>query len=234
MVLSGTQIAERLRPNQPRDRRLYVLPLRTLRVELASASVDVHLGQEFMAPRKASVGYLDPLEREARGQAFRAMGAVGPSAWEGAVLERVCAPMDGEFMLHPGQFALASVYEYVKLPLDLCADVVGRSSWARVGLIVAMATFVHPGYAGCLTLELQNLGEVPIRLKPGLRVAQIIFREVHPVPRQPYDQLACSYGPEYRPVVSADDSDLLRLLEDPGGTSGPGAIGPEPPPSDCE
>ena len=50
---------------------------------------------------------------------------------------------------------------------------VGRSSWGRLGLIVATAVFVHPGYHGCLTLELVNAGDSPIALTPGSRIAQL-------------------------------------------------------------
>ena len=58
------------------------------------------------------------------------------------------------------------------------AYVVGRSSWGRLGLIVATAIGVHPGFAGPLTLELRNLGETPLRLYPGQPIAQLFF---HPV-----------------------------------------------------
>lgn len=213
MVLSGREIAGRLDPSSAGDRRIHFLPLGELQVDADAASVDVHLGREFLCPRRTSAGYLDPAGSDIDNIPFRSMGAVGPEAWRD-ILEHVCVPLSGEFILHPGQFALASVYEFLKLPLDLCADVVGRSSWARVGLIIAMATFVHPGYAGCLTLELQNLGEVPLRLQPGLRVAQIIFRAVGEVRHQPASQLACSYRPEYWPVVSGADQGLLRRLRD--------------------
>lgn len=211
MVLNGKEIAKRMKPGCVREDRIYLLPLGELSIEAASASVDVHLGQEFLSPRRTSGGYLDATGSDGRNIPFRSMGAVGPKAWED-MLDRVCVPISGEFILHPGQFALASVYEFLKLPLDLCADVVGRSSLARVGLIIAMATFVHPGYAGCLTLELQNLGEIPLRLQPGLRVAQIVFRKTAKVSSQPGRQLACSYGPEYWPVVSDKDQELLTKL----------------------
>ena len=211
MVLSGQEIARRIDPGCKAEERIYLLPLGEMCIEGFSASVDVHLGQEFLSPRRTSGGYLDARGPDDGNIPFRSMGAVGPKAWED-MLDRVCVPVSGEFILHPGQFALASVYEFLKLPLDLCADVVGRSSWARVGLIIAMATFVHPGYAGCLTLELQNLGEIPLRLQPGLRVAQIVFRQVDRVAKQPAGQLACSYGPEYWPVVSEKDQRLLEKL----------------------
>lgn len=213
MVLSDRRIQERLAPSNDPGKRLYVLPMESLEIQSTAASIDVHLGQEFLWPRRTSAGYLDAAAESPENIPCRSMGAVGPDSW-GDVLDRVCVPIDGEFLLHPGQFALGAVFEFIKLPLDLCADVVGRSSWARVGLIIAMATFVHPGYAGCLTLELQNLGEVPIRLQPGMRVAQVVFREIDEIPHQPAGQIVCSYGPQYWPVVSESDRKLLRALQD--------------------
>ncbi len=81
--------------------------------------------------------------------------------------------------LHPGQFVLGATFEFLRLPPHLGAYVVGRSSWGRVGLLVATAIFVHPGFFGCLTLELVNHGESPIALYPGSRIAQLA---VHRLP----------------------------------------------------
>jgi dCTP deaminase len=53
-----------------------------------------------------------------------------------------------------------------------------RSSWGRLGLIVATAAMVQPGYKGCLTLELVNSSESPIALYPGLSVGQLVFHAV--------------------------------------------------------
>jgi dCTP deaminase len=58
------------------------------------------------------------------------------------------------------------------------AYVVGRSTWGRLGLIVATALGVHPGFSGALTLELRNLGETPLRIYPGQVVAQLFFHDV--------------------------------------------------------
>lgn len=68
--------------------------------------------------------------------------------------------------------------EWLRLPKDLSAYVIGKSSWGRRGLIIATATGVHPGFPGCLTLELTNVGEIPISLKPGIEICQIFFHEV--------------------------------------------------------
>ena len=77
------------------------------------------------------------------------------------------------FTLHPHSFVLASTLEYVCVPSDYYALVLGRSSWGRLGLTIATATAVGPGFRGCITLELRNLGETPLKLKVGTRICQI-------------------------------------------------------------
>ena len=64
------------------------------------------------------------------------------------------------------------------LPKNLAAYVIGKSSWGRRGLIIATATGVHPGFKGCLTLELSNVGELPIAIKPGMKICQLFFHRV--------------------------------------------------------
>lgn len=59
------------------------------------------------------------------------------------------------------------------IPPTLQGVVTTRSSWAREGLNIATATIVNPRYRGIVTLELANFGEIPIRLYPGLRIAQL-------------------------------------------------------------
>lgn len=76
-------------------------------------------------------------------------------------------PFGQEFVLHPMTFVLAASLEWIRLPANLAAYVVGKSSWGRCGLIIATATGVHPGFYGCLTLELSNVGEIPVAVKPG-------------------------------------------------------------------
>jgi len=68
--------------------------------------------------------------------------------------------------------------EWLRLPAHFCASVIGRSAWGRDGLIVATATMIHPRYAGVLTLELTNLGEIPIRLYPGVTIAQLVVQTI--------------------------------------------------------
>lgn len=79
-----------------------------------------------------------------------------------------------EFVLHPGELVLAATFESLRLENTCVAQVLSRSSLGRLGLLSATAVHVQPGYHGCLTLELVNLANVPLRLSPGQRIAQIV------------------------------------------------------------
>jgi dCTP deaminase len=70
----------------------------------------------------------------------------------------------------------------------LAAYVIGKSSWGRRGLIIATATGVHPGFKGCLTLELSNVGQLPIELKPGIEICQLFFHSVQAAGGNEVDQ----------------------------------------------
>jgi dCTP deaminase len=80
---------------------------------------------------------------------------------------------DDKFILHPGRFVLGATLEWVRMPSNCCGSIVGRSSLGRHGLSIETAPVVHPGFSGCLTLELSNVGEIPIALRPGMEIAQL-------------------------------------------------------------
>ena len=81
---------------------------------------------------------------------------------------------DGDrFVLHPGEFVLGSTIEWVEVPQHLVGRIEGKSSLGRLGVIVhATAGFVDPGFKGKLTLEISNVGKIPIALYPGMKIAQ--------------------------------------------------------------
>ena len=101
--------------------------------------------------------------------------------------EEVVVP-DGEpFVIHPGEFCLGRTLEWVELPDDIVARIEGKSSLGRLGLIVhATAGFCDPGWKGTLTLELNNLTRVPIKLWPGLPIAQLSFMTLDHAALKPY------------------------------------------------
>jgi hypothetical protein len=80
-------------------------------------------------------------------------------------------------------------------------------------MVIAMASFVQPNYAGCLTLELQNLGDVPIQLRPGYAVAQLIVDELPEAPTVvDTGQITCAIGPQPRDLISDVEKALYHAV----------------------
>ena len=126
-------------------------------------------------------------------------------------------PLGTSLWLQPQQFVLAATLEFVRLPAHLAAQVLGRSSWGRMGLVVATAVVVQPGYAGNLTLELVNEGNSPIRLYPGVRIAQLIVQDLGEATAKPYDNRSDKYahptGPQAsRASLDRDEIDQVEKL----------------------
>jgi dCTP deaminase len=123
---------------------------------------------------------------------------------------------DGEaFVIHPGEFCLGRTLEWVELPDDIVARIEGKSSLGRLGLIVhATAGFCDPGWNGTLTLELNNLTRVPIKLAPGLPIAQLSFMTLDRPAQRPYG--SPGLGSHYQGQRAATESRY-------GGPAGGGA-----------
>ena len=86
----------------------------------------------------------------------------------------------------PHSFLLATTYEYVKLPNNITAFVEGRSSIGRIGLFIQNAGWVDPGFEGRLTLELYNANSLPIKLRAGRRMCQLVFCKMDQEAKCPY------------------------------------------------
>jgi dCTP deaminase len=72
------------------------------------------------------------------------------------------------------------------MPDNVVARVEGKSSLARIFLTVHSAGFIDPGFRGDVTLELKNDGMVPLRLVPGMLIAQISFQTLDAPALRPY------------------------------------------------
>jgi dCTP deaminase len=179
-VLAKQQIQEQMRRQ---DHPLLIVPLLE-ESQIGEASVDVRLGHEFIVLHRSSVHHVDPTE---------------PDGWPRILnrsQEKVRISLHQEFIVHPGQLVLGATLEYLSLPLDISATVEGRSSWGRLGLLVATASTIGPGFKGCITLELVNAGEVPLALYPGQRVAQLVFQGLSS-PAKYEGKYNCPTGPEF-------------------------------------
>ncbi len=98
---------------------------------------------------------------------------------------------DEAFVLHPGEFVLASTYEVVTLPDDVAARLEGKSSLGRLGLLThSTAGFIDPGFSGHVTLELSNVATLPIKLWPGMKIGQLCFFRLSSPAENPYGSAA--------------------------------------------
>jgi dCTP deaminase len=127
--------------------------------QVGPSSIDLRLGYEF--------GFLET----------RKVEALDTRSMEGMELKKeLTAGSDEGVVVHPGEFVLSTTLETVDVPDDMVARVEGRSSYARLGLIPhAAGGFVDAGFRGQITLEIQNLGNVPIRIYPEDRICQLAF-----------------------------------------------------------
>jgi dCTP deaminase len=104
---------------------------------------------------------------------------------------------DEAFILHPGEFVLASTYEVVTLPDDVAARLEGKSSLGRLGLLThSTAGFIDPGFSGHVTLELSNVATLPIMLWPGMKIGQLCFFRLSSAAENPYG--SALYGSRYQ------------------------------------
>ena len=95
----------------------------------------------------------------------------------------------GGYNLPPKLLILAWTKEYVSLDIGtrIAARVEGKSSLARLGLAVHVtAPTIHAGFSGQIQLEMVNHGNVPIRLRPGMRICQLIFETTLGTPDRGY------------------------------------------------
>jgi dCTP deaminase len=166
MILSDRDIRARLR-----EGTLAIEPLSDEALQIQPASVDLRLGREFLVYRPAQVTVLDP----------------GDPAGIAASMERVLIAEELAFVLHPGEFALGTTVERVKMPTDLVGMVDGRSSIGRLAVVVhATAGLIDPGFEGQVTLELSNIGSIAVKLYPGMRIAQIVLHQLSSPAELPY------------------------------------------------
>ncbi|PYV35394.1 MAG: dCTP deaminase [Acidobacteria bacterium] len=145
---------------------LKIKPLLDPESQIEYGAVNLTLGTQFILAKKSEYPLIDP----------RLLDTNEILKFQ----EKFTLAFGQAVALHPHQFALGATFEFLKLPPNLCAFVLTRSSFGRAGLQIATATYVHPSWRGCLTLELQNLGEVPIKLYCGSPICQLVLVEAQP------------------------------------------------------
>jgi dCTP deaminase len=143
------------------------------------ASIDVRLDRYFRLFDNHRYPFIDPAEEQPE------------------LTRLVEVASDEPFILHPGEFVLASTYEVITLPDAIAARLEGKSSLGRLGLLThSTAGFVDPGFTGHVTLELSNVATLPIKLWPGMKVGQFCFFRLSSPAEHPYG--TGPYGNRYQ------------------------------------
>lgn len=91
---------------------------------------------------------------------------------------RVHVPWADYLVLPPHHTVLGATLEFIKLPLDLSGQILTRSSIARTFVVIETAPWIHPGYRGCLTLEIANVSNTSVLLHPGMPIGQLLLLTV--------------------------------------------------------
>jgi dCTP deaminase len=122
---------------------------------------------------------------------------IDPAIEQPDLTRQVEPDVDEPFILHPGEFVLASTYEVITLPDDVAGRLEGKSSLGRLGLLThSTAGWIDPGFSGHVTLELSNVATLPIKLWPGMKIGQLcLFRTSSPA-EFPYGSSV--YGSRYQ------------------------------------
>ncbi|MBV9769476.1 MAG: dCTP deaminase [Bryobacterales bacterium] len=156
--------------------------------QFGSCSVDFRLGGEFNVFEHSRNAYIDLRDNK---------GIEG-------IMRTVLVPAGDPFILQPREFVLAITEETLELDDDVLGRLEGRSSLGRIGIIVhGTAGLFDPGWAGKATLELSNLGRMPVALYPGMRICSFTFEQLSTPSSMPYrNKAGGKYAGQTRPLAS--------------------------------
>ncbi len=146
---------------------------------ISGISVDLTLGNSFRAFNDHAAPYVDVSgSRESINKVLD------------SIMSKEIVLASGEaFFLHPGELALAVTRETITLPDDLVGWLDGRSSLARLGLMVHVTAHrIDPGWSGQIVLEFFNGGKLPIALRPGMCIGAINFETMTGAAERPYNK----------------------------------------------
>ncbi len=188
MILSDRDIKKALKKGQ-----ITIEPLFPNSIQ--PASVDLHLGSDFLIFRTDQHTAIDPREPL------------------DDIMEKVSIDDKRQFIIHPGQFALGMTYENIGVANDMVGRLEGKSSLGRIGLIIhATAGYLDPGNRLKMTLELHNIANLPIKLYYKMPIAQMSFTPLSSAADHPYGQskLGSKYYKAMKPQASQYYKNFLK------------------------
>lgn len=168
MVLSDRDIKKALQ-----NKDIVIIPTVDFTTQLGSCSIDLRLGNIFRVFEHSKNAYIDPSKKDYSNE-----------------ITREIMVKDGEpFIMQPGDFVLAATMEKITIAPTLLGRLEGRSSLARLGIVVhSTASVFEPGWDGNAVLELGNLGRMAVALTPGMRICAMTFEQLSSVAEVPYNK----------------------------------------------
>jgi dCTP deaminase len=146
--------------------------------EISGVTVDIRLGNKFRVFTEHKAPYIDLSGPKAQVQ----------EALNTVMSDEISIASDKSFFLHPGELALAVTLESVTLPGNIVGWLDGRSSLARLGLMVHVTAHrIDPGWSGNIVLEFFNSGKLPLALKPGMKIGALSFEVMSDFAEKPYN-----------------------------------------------
>jgi dCTP deaminase len=188
MVLSDRDLKKALK-----DGKIKITPEPDLGIQLGSCSIDLRLGNTFRIFESGVHGVIDPQKNA--GHEFT---------------KEITVEEETAFIIQPGDFVLATTVEKLEVPDDLLGRLEGRSSIGRLGIIIhSTAASVDPGMRGHITLELANMGKLPVALYPNMRICSISFEQLTSPAEVPYyKKKSAKYLGQVGPGESKIDEEL--------------------------
>jgi len=157
---------------------------RDIRKELSDGRVGVEPFEEAMIQPSSVDVRLDKFFRVFENHKY---SVIDPSIEQPELTREVIAEDGEHFILHPGEFVLASTYQVITLPDDIAGRLEGKSSLGRLGLLThSTAGFIDPGFSGHITLELSNVANLPVKLFPGMKIGQLCLIKLSSPAEHPY------------------------------------------------
>ena len=155
--------------------------------------IDFRLGNTFLVFERNKQAYIDPRRPETLKGSTRQIGI-----------------KTGEpFIIHPHELVLATTLERLTIGPDILGRLEGRSSLGRLGIIVhSTASIFHPGWDGTATMELGNLGVMPVALYPRMRVCMFTFERLSSAAERPYGSMPSKYQGQSGPLASGISEEL--------------------------
>ena len=152
-------------------------------------SIDLRLGNEFRIFKHIAKTHIDPLNDS---EDYTELKVIN----------------NGEFfILHPNEFILATTHEWIEMPNDLAANLDGRSSLGRLGIIIQTAAMVDAGFKGKLTLEVANIGKMPVKIYPRMKICKLTLHKLSKPCKNPYSG-------KYQGQTTATPSRISKDKED--------------------